>query len=239
MADRTIVLLKQAQKGDAKAKELLVQENLGLVWSIVHRFANRGYEQEDLFQIGSIGLIKAIDRFDSQYEVKFSTYAVPMISGEIRRFLRDDSMIKISRSVKENYWKIQQAMQILQKQDCQDLTLCQVAEWTGLTSEEILLAMEAPMEVESLNKPVLGAEGKTVTLEERIPCQTDEKEQIHNRLLLEGMIKGLDSRERRLIYLRYFQDCTQSAAAKQLNMTQVQVSRLERKILKSLRENFE
>lgn len=234
--DRTRELLILAHQGDECAREQLVKENLGLVWSIVHRFSNRGYEIEDLFQIGSIGLIKAIERFDLEFDVRFSTYAVPMISGEIRRFLRDDGVIKISRSVKENYWKIQQAMQFLQKQSTGEISIGQLAEETGLSTEEILLAMEAPIEVESLNKSFTGQEGKESTLEERIPTKVDEKELIDNRIVLEQSLSKLSAKERQLIYMRYFQDCTQSKVAKALDMTQVQVSRLEKKILKNLRE---
>lgn len=234
--NRTTELLIQAQSGNQTAREQLVKENLGLVWSIVHRFSNRGYETEDLFQIGSIGLIKAIERFDLNFDVKFSTYAVPMISGEIRRFLRDDGVIKISRSVKENYWKIQQTMQQLQKQSGQEVTISQLARETGLSPEEILLAMDAPVEVESLNKAFVGHEGKESTLEERIPAKVDEKELIDNRIVLEQSLSRLNTKERQLIYMRYFQDCTQTKVAQALNMTQVQVSRLEKKILKNLRE---
>lgn len=236
--DRTKEQLLLAQQGDQGARDTLVEENLGLVWSIVHRFANRGYELEDLFQIGSIGLIKAISRFDITFDVKFSTYAVPMISGEIRRFMRDDGVIKVSRSIKENHWKIEQAKQTLQKQSLQEVTISQLAEETGLTTEEIILALEAPMEVESLNKPFSGQDGKEISLEERISTRVDEKEQIDNRIVLEQLLSKLDARERQLIYLRYFQDCTQTVVAKRLNMSQVQVSRLEKKLLKIMRDEI-
>ncbi len=228
----------QAQQGNLGARERLVKENMGLVWSIVHRFANRGYEKEDLFQIGSIGLIKAIERFDLNYDVTFSTYAVPMISGEIRRFMRDDGVIKISRSVKENYWKIQRARQMLKEQEEQEVTISQLAELTGLSKEEILMALDAPMEIESLNKPLLGITGKEVTLGEKISDPVDEKEQVDNRILIEECMEILTQQEKTLIQMRFFHDCTQSVVAKHLNMTQVQVSRLEKKILKALREKM-
>lgn len=225
-----------SQSGDTAALNALVEENLGLVWSIVHRYASRGYELEDLFQIGSIGLIKAIKRFDVSYDVKFSTYAVPMINGEIRRFMRDDGMVKISRSIKENHWKIEHAKQFLQRQTLGEVTISQLAQETGLSTEDVLLAMDAPMEVESLNKPFASIDGKETSLEEHIPANIDEKEQIDNRLMLEQLLNCLNEKERQLIRLRYFQDCTQSVVAKQLNMSQVQVSRLEKKLLKLMRE---
>lgn len=227
-----------AQREDKEALASLVQDNLGLVWSIVHRFSNRGYELEDLFQIGCIGLIKAIQRFDLSFDVKFSTYAVPMISGEIRRFMRDDGMVKVSRSIKENHWKIEQAKQTLQGQAQQDVTITQLAQMTGLSTEDVILALDAPMEVESLNRTFSLGDGKESSLEEHIPSRVDEKEQVDNRLLLEQVLNCLSEKERQLICLRYFQDCTQSAVAKQLNMSQVQVSRLEKKLLKIMREEM-
>lgn len=236
--ERLLSLIRQAQQGNITARDTLVKENLGLVWSIVHRFSNRGYELEDLFQLGSIGLIKAIQRFDTSFDVKFSTYAVPMISGEIRRFMRDDGVIKVSRSVKENHWKIEQAKQNLQKQSNDEVTISQLAEATGLTTEEIILALDAPMEVESLNKPFSAQDGKESSLEERIPNRIDEKEQVDNRIVLEQLLSKLDAKERQLIYLRYFQDCTQTVVAKMLNMSQVQVSRLEKKLLRIMREQM-
>lgn len=231
-------LIRLAQQGDSAARDLLVKENIGLVWSVVHRFLNRGYEAEDLFQIGSIGLIKAIERFDIGFQVRFSTYAVPMISGEIRRFIRDDGVIKISRSVKENHWKIQQAIQNLQKQTGQEVTISQISEATGLSMDEIVLALDAPVEVESLNKPIAVSEGKEASLQERIPAKVDEKEQVDNRVVLEQLLSNLNAKERQLIYLRYFQDCTQTVVAQKLDMTQVQVSRLEKKLLRMMREQM-
>ncbi len=235
---RVHTLITRAQQGDTEARDTLVRENLGLVWSIVHRFANRGYEPEDLFQIGSIGLLKAISRFDLSYDVRFSTYAVPMINGEIRRFIRDDGFIKVSRSVKENHWKIEQAKQNLQKKSVEDVTISQLEQETGLTREEILLALDAPMEVESLNKPFPSLDGRETTLEEHIAARVDEKEQVDNRIVLEQLLSTLGEKERQLIILRYFKDCTQTVVAEQLQMSQVQVSRLEKKLLKLMRDQI-
>lgn len=225
-------LLHLAQQGDEKAKEAMVKANLGLVWSIVHRYGSRGYEKEDLFQVGSIGLLKAIDRFDESFDVKFSTYAVPVINGEIRRFLRDDGMIRISRSIKENYGKIMQA-----RQKEQDLTISQLSAVTGIAEEDILLALEAPMEVESLFKPAGGEDG-AVTIGERIRAPEDEKEQAENRILIRAGLSALEPGERQLIHMRFYEEYSQSAVGRSLGMSQVQVSRLERKILKQLREEL-
>lgn len=224
---------------ETEDRNKLVQENLGLVWSIVHRFRNRGYEVEDLFQIGSIGLIKAVDRFDVSFQVRFSTYAVPMISGEIRRFIRDDGAVKISRSVKENHWKVQHAIDTLHKKYGQGIAISQIVEATGLTMDEVLLAMEAPVEVDSLNRPITIGEGKESSLEEFIPTYVDEHEQVDNRILLEQLLSELNTKERQLIYLRYFQDCTQSVVAEKLKMSQVQVSRMEKKLLARMRGEIE
>ena len=232
---RTDQLIQQSRQGDKEARDTLVKENLGLVWSIVHRFANRGYEAEDLFQIGSIGLMKAIDRFDTGFDVKFSTYAVPVITGEIKRFLRDDGMIKVSRTLKENSWKISLAVQKLQEKWGRDVTIREIAGETGLDTEEILMAMEANTRIDSLNKPVSAPDGKEICLEDQIPGTGDENEKVHNRILLEQLLGTLNAKERQLIYMRYFQDRTQTDVARELNMTQVQVSRMEKKLLSRMR----
>lgn len=232
---RTAQLIEQSRQGDKNARDTLVEENMGLVWSIVHRFANRGYETEDLFQIGSIGLMKAIDRFDTSFDVKFSTYAVPMITGEIKRFLRDDGMIKVSRTLKENNWKIVQAMQRLQNEKGRDITIQELSAETGLQTEDIVMAMEANTEIDSLNKPMNVQDGKEIFLEDQLSAARDEKESVDNRLLLEQLLGQLEVKERQLIYMRYFQDRTQSDVARELHMTQVQVSRLEKKLLNRMR----
>ena len=236
---RTDQLIQQSRQGDKEARDTLVKENLGLVWSIVHRFANRGYEAEDLFQIGSIGLMKAIDRFDTGFDVKFSTYAVPVITGEIKRFLRDDGMIKVSRTLKENSWKISLAVQKLQEKWGRDVTIREIAGETGLDTEEILMAMEANTRIDSLNKPVSAPDGKEICLEDQIPGTGDENEKVHNRILLEQLLGTLNAKERQLIYMRYFQDRTQTDVARERNMTQVQVSRMEKKLLSRMRSAAE
>ncbi|MCI8873051.1 MAG: RNA polymerase sporulation sigma factor, SigF/SigG family [Lachnospiraceae bacterium] len=231
-------LLKQAQQGNAEAREQLIQKNMGLVWSIVHRFANRGYELEDLFQVGSIGLMKAIDKFDLSFEVKFSTYAVPMITGEIRRFLRDDGMIKVSRSLKENGAKVRQAREKLLAELGHEPTLQEISDETGFPREEIVMALEANGEVESIDKTYQPESGKESCLADRIPQKGDSHEALLNHMVLEQLLSELGDMERRLIELRYFKDKTQTQVAGELGVSQVQVSRLEKRILLGMRKRI-
>ena len=232
----TIALIKQSHGGDKEARDRLVKNNLGLVWSIVRRFGNRGHELEDLFQIGSIGLMKAIDKFDTAFDVKFSTYAVPMITGEIKRFLRDDGMIKVSRSLKENAAKIAAAQNRLQRELGREVTLSELSEATGLPVEEIVMALEANVEVESIYKSVYQSDGNEVCLADRLPEKKDANERLLNQLLLSQLMEQLEDMERELIVLRYFRDKTQVEVAGLLGISQVQVSRLEKKILLRLRK---
>ncbi|MDD5901591.1 MAG: SigB/SigF/SigG family RNA polymerase sigma factor [Lachnospiraceae bacterium] len=231
----TIGLIRLSQEGDRQAREQLITENMGLVWSMVRRFMGRGCEAEDLFQIGTIGLIKAIDKFDVSYDVKFSTYAVPMISGEIKRFLRDDGMIKVSRTLKENNMRLRAAEERLSIKLGRDATLEEIAEDTGLSMEDIVLAMEACTEVESLSKPVNRSDGTESTLAERIPGDEDATEQIVNHLVMKQLLDALGEEERYLIELRYFKNKTQTEIAELLGVSQVQVSRMEKKILQRMR----
>lgn len=231
-------LLNDAKSGDKQSRDLLVEKNIGLVWSVVRRFSNRGYEMEDLFQIGVIGLIKAIDYFDQSFEVRFSTYAVPMISGEIKRFLRDDGMIKVSRTLKENAWKIQKAREVLNYQKGRDATIQEICLYTGLEPEDVLGAMESGCEVESLNKVIYQNDGQPVHLEDKLVDQKDEQGKLLDRLLIEELMNHLDQSERTLIMMRYYENETQSKIAESLGISQVQVSRMEKRILKNLREQM-
>ncbi|MCD8150398.1 MAG: SigB/SigF/SigG family RNA polymerase sigma factor [Clostridiales bacterium] len=228
--------IRSAQEGNREERDALVHSNIGLVWSIVRRFANRGYEPEDLFQVGSIGLIKAIDRFDLNYDVKFSTYAVPLITGEIRRFLRDDGMIKVSRTLKNQAWRVQREAEKWRNTHDREATLEELSIQTGIPAEDIVLALSAGTEVDSLCRPVPGKEGKDMTLEEQIRDETNEIEMQVNRVFLEQALGSLGKEERQLISLRYFQEKTQTEIAELLGMTQVQVSRREKKLLGKLRE---
>lgn len=232
----TIELIKQARSGDKLARDKVIKNNMALVYSIVKRFAGRGYDLEDLGQIGAIGLIKAVDEFDLNFDVKFSTYAVPLITGEIKRFLRDDGMVKVSRSLKENGWRLKRAAEQLSLELGREATMEELCEATGMKKEDIVLALEAGNEVESLHKTVFQKEGSEIALMDRIPSEQDESESVVNRLMLEQLLDELESKERELIELRYFEDKTQMQVAEALQMNQVQVSRLEKKILTAMRK---
>lgn len=239
--EHTIALIERAHNGDKEARDMLVEENMGLVWSIVKRFNGRGHEIEDLFQIGSIGLIKAIDKFDTSFEVKFSTYAVPMITGEIKRFIRDDGIIKISRSIKENSWKIKCAAEKFINTHGREATVNELALEVGITIEEIAMAMDINMEVESIYKTIYQGEGNEIYLVDKV-ADTDKPEigqAVVNKILLTQLMNELSDVERELIVLRYFKNKTQTQVAEVLGISQVQVSRLERKILLAMREKIE
>ena len=214
------------------------RKNAGLVWCVVKRFLHRGAEAEDLFQIGNIGLLKAIDKFDLSYEVKFSTYAVPMISGEIKRFLRDDGMIKVSRSLKELAYKSCACRERLQEAWGREPTITEIASELKVETEELLMAMDASSEIESLHKPIYQKEGQELRLMDKLPEQEEQEDRILDHMLLQELLTYLDKEERRLIYLRYFANQTQSQVGKELGISQVQVSRMEKKILKNLRERI-
>ncbi len=236
--DHTIALIQKSHEGDEEARAQLVEENTGLVWCIVKRFYNRGVEAEDLFQVGSIGLLKAIDKFDLSFDVKFSTYAVPMISGEIKRFLRDDGMIKVSRSLKELAYKAYLCQERLQEKWSRDPTVAEIAQELGVETEELTQALDASGDIESLHKPIYQKEGQEVRLMDKLPEKEGEEEQILNHLLLKQLLAYLNKEERRLIYLRYFANQTQTQVGDTLGISQVQVSRMEKKILKNLRERI-
>ncbi|MCF2642896.1 SigB/SigF/SigG family RNA polymerase sigma factor [Roseburia hominis] len=248
--EQVIELIQKSQAGDKKAREQLVNENMGLVYSMVKRFENRGQEREELIQIGSIGLLKALDQFDCSYDVKFSTYAVPVICGEIRRFLRDDGMVKVSRSIKENARKVRQARQELQQTLGREAALSEISEKTGLSREEIVMALEASEEVESIYKTVYQSDGNEIFLVDQVVSgaegvgqaikggQKDETGILLNKMLIKQLLEELDEEERKLISLRYFEDKTQKQVAEILGVNQVKVSRLEKKILLSMRKKL-
>ena len=234
--DHTIALIQKSHDGDEEARAQIVEENVGLVWCVVRRFLGRGVDSEDLFQIGSIGLLKAIDKFDFSYEVKFSTYAVPMISGEIQRFLRDDGIIKVSRSLREMSYKAYLAREKLQERIHREPTLEELAEIMQIEKEELVMALEASGEVESIYKPVYQKDGNEVPLLERLEEKEGQEEKLLNRMLLGQLLDELGKEERQLIYLRYFANKTQTEIGKEMGISQVQVSRMEKKILKRMRE---
>ncbi|MCL2718078.1 MAG: SigF/SigG family RNA polymerase sporulation sigma factor [Lachnospiraceae bacterium] len=231
------VLIERSQAGEKEAREVLIEKNMGLVHHIARRFIGRGCEVDDLLQIGTIGLMKAIDKFDMSFEVKFSTYAVPMISGEIKRFLRDDGLIKVSRSLKENSYKIKRAAERLTQIHGRDPTLNEIAGETGIMTEDIVLALEAGAEVESIYKTVYQSDGNEVFLMDKL-ADPDKVDKVVNKMLLKQLLSELDESERELIMLRYFHDKTQTEVAGRLGISQVQVSRMEKKILLTMRRKI-
>jgi RNA polymerase sporulation-specific sigma factor len=229
-------LIALSQTGDQLARDTLVNCNIRLVWSVVQRFLNRGYEAEDLFQIGCIGLLKSVDKFDLSYDVKFSTYAVPMIIGEIQRFLRDDGTMKVSRSLKELANKIRKTKDELSKRLGRLPTIKEVAEELMISPEEVVFAQEANKPLSSIHETVFENDGDPITLIDQIADESQEK--WFEKLALNEAIGTLSERERLIVYLRYFRDQTQSEVASRLGISQVQVSRLEKKILQTIKEQI-
>ena len=231
--ERTCELIRQAKEGNKK--EILVEENTGLIWSVVKRFQGRGYDKEDLFQIGSIGLLKCIDNFDLERKVKFSTYAVPLIMGEIKRFLRDDGLVKVSRSLKEASYKIKREKEHYEKLYNREPTLKEIAATLDMDESDILMAMESGQDVCSLHQVIYQNEGDEIHLEDKLEQQSDLIEQTVDNIYIQELLQKLNEQERKLIELRYFQNQTQAVIAGIMGISQVQVSRMEKKILEKLR----
>ncbi|WP_421379365.1 RNA polymerase sporulation sigma factor SigF [Bacillus salacetis] len=229
-------LIQRSQEGDQSARDTIVQKNMRLVWSVVQRFLNRGYEPDDLFQIGCIGLLKSVDKFDLSYDVKFSTYAVPMIIGEIQRFIRDDGTVKVSRSLKEMGNRIRRAKDELSKTLGRVPTINEIAAHLELSPEEIVMAQEASRAPSSIHETVYENDGDPITLLDQISDNSDQK--WFDKIALKEAIRELDERERLIVYLRYYKDQTQSEVADRLGISQVQVSRLEKKILHNMKEKM-
>lgn len=234
--DDTIKLIRMAHDGDKEARESLVMNNVGLVWSIVRHFSGRGYDLEDLFQIGSIGLLKAIDKFNLDFDVKFSTYAVPMITGEIKRFLRDDGMIKVSRSIKELGMRVRSARERMSYELGREPNLEELAAAVGASREEVAASMEAAAEVESIYKAVGSGDDQNLCLLDKIQDEDEAEERLMNQMVLKELLLKLSEKDRDIIIRRYYDNQTQSQIAADLNISQVQVSRLEKKILRQMRE---
>lgn len=229
-------LLHRAQKGDVYARERLVNCNLKLVFNLVKRFQNRGYELEDLFQIGCIGLMKAIDKFDLSYDVRFSTYAVPMIVGEIRRFLRDDSPVKVSRSVKETAYKIQQARERLTGKLSREPSIGEIAAEIGLSREEVVTALEAAQAPTSIYETLHQDDGDPIYLLDQLKGEDNVDIPWLDRIAVKELLSSLPERDRKILMWRFFEDKTQADIARRLGLSQVQVSRLERQALKKLKD---
>ncbi len=227
-------LLEAAREGDRAAAERLVEANSGLIWSVVRRFAGRGAEAEDLYQLGCLGFLKAVRSFDPAYGTRFSTYAVPKISGEIRRFLRDDGPVKLSRSLKERSLLLRSVRERMEQELGREPRLSELSAETGLDPEEIAMTDLAAGEVASLDQS-LGSDGLTLR---DLVSDPEQETRFLDSLTLREAVAALPEKQRAVIALRYWRGCTQTAAAKLLGVSQVQVSRLERKALDSLRESL-
>jgi len=234
--EETLKLIEEAQNGNDDAKETLVIHNAALVKSIVKKFLGRGVDFDDLYQIGCIGLIKAIINYKYEYGVRFSTYAVPMIMGEIKRFLRDDGFIKVSRSVKEIAIKAMHIKEALKIETGKEPTINEIAEKMDACSEDIVFALDAVRAHVSIDEPIENEKGSTRTLLDSVCEKQNESDVVIDTILLKDILQSLDAKERQLIILRYFKDKTQSEVADLMGVSQVQVSRLEAKILKKIRD---
>ena len=231
----TLEKLERARAGDARAREELVEENLPLVHFVLRRFRDRGAEYEDLYQYGCIGLVKAVDRFDPSFNVRFSTYAVPIIMGEVRRYLRDDGPVHVSRTIHDNAMLVERFRTDFQAEHEREPTVNEITEATKLDREDVVLALNANRRVRSLSEPVgAGSELRLMDV-----LGTDTMEKIDSRLMLSNLLRELAPEERSIIVRRYFQSHTQSAIAKDMGISQVQVSRLESRIIKRMRERVE
>ena len=238
MYENDMKIIERAQNGSKEDMTKLIEDNSRLVWSIVRRFNGRGYDIEDLYQIGSIGLIKAIQRFDTSFEVRLSTYAVPYILGEIKRFIRDDGPIKISRSIKELLIKINEIQKEYLNKNGEEIKITQIAKILKVSKEEVAMALDAQRPLESIDKEVYENDTNSETKISKIDTGRDETGDLINRICLNNLIRDLEYREKEIITLRYYKEKTQSEVASILGITQVQVSRLEKKILLNMREKI-
>jgi RNA polymerase sporulation-specific sigma factor len=236
--DDNVDLIQLSREGNKEALNRLIQMNLPLVSSISKKFLNRGYDYEDIFQIGSIGLVKAVNNFDSKFNVKFSTYAVPMIIGEIKRFLRDDGIIKVSRNIKNVARKLHYDKEALTKKLDRVPTVEELAQYSGVNKEEIILATESVYGLQYLYDTIHQDDGSPVLLIDKLSENADEDDELVDKLALKEALKNLDVKSRQIIMLRYFKDKTQIQVAKMLGISQVQVSRIEKRVLKQMREKL-
>lgn len=234
--EETLELLHRAKAGDQAARERLINCNLKLVFNIVQRFENRGYELEDLFQIGTIGLIKAIDKFDLNYQVKFSTYAVPMILGEIKRFLRDDNSVKVSRSLKETAFKVNRVREELAKKLGREPGIGEIAQALNLSREEIVAALEAIQSPGSIHDTLYQDDGDPIYVLDQLTNDSEQEPAWLDKIALKEVLMKLPEKHRKVIVMRFFQDKTQTEVAEKLGLSQVQISRIERQALARLRE---
>lgn len=233
-------LIPLAKDGNEQAMNKLIEINLPLVSSISKKFLNRGYEYEDIFQIGSIGLVKAIKNFDDGFNVKFSTYAVPMIIGEIKRFIRDDGIIKVSRNVKTLARKLHYQKEELRQKLDRDPTIEELSQYTGVEKEDIVFAIESSNGLQYLYDTIHQDDGAPVLLIDKLSEKGDDKgEELIDKIALKDALRQLDEKSRQIIVMRYFKDKTQVQVAKMLGISQVQVSRIEKKVLFEMRDYLE
>lgn len=237
--EETLRLIADAQAGDKPARDSLVRHNLGLIRSVTHRFADRGVDADDLFQIGAIGLLKAIDRFDASFDVRFSTYAVPMIMGEIRRYLRDDGMIKVGRTIKERGWKTLLVRDELAASLQREPTIQEIAEVLECAPEEIVQALDAMTPASSIFDTVHDQGETPIYRIDQLCGEEDQEGRMVERVALNTSLRDLDDRERYIVKKRYFEGKTQTEVAQKLEISQVQVSRIERRALLKIREHLE
>lgn len=237
MYENSLDSIKRAQNGDKFELDRLIRDNNGLIWSIVKRFMNRGYEVEDLYQIGCMGFIKSIKRFDTNFEVKLSTYSVPYILGEIKRFIRDDGPIKVSRSIKELNVKINELKKHYLIKTGKDITIEEICKELKVDKEDVIIAMESTNIVDSLDGAVTSEnkDGKQMTIFEKISTGKNEEDTITNKIVIKQLIEELGERDKEIILLRFYKEKTQTEVAKILGISQVQVSRIERKILNNMK----
>ena len=235
--EETLKLISMAQNGDEQAKQRLVVENSPLIKSIIKRFVGKGIEYDDLFQLGALGFVKAINNFQTDYNVKFSTYVVPMIIGEIKRFMRDDGAIKVSRTIKSLNLQINKFIEEYTKQNGLKPSIETIAKNFALPCQEIIFAMDSAKMPISLYTPFEEEEDKSLLVVDRF-AQNNQTEELFDNIFLRDTLKNLNPRDKKIILLRYFRDKTQSEIAKELGISQVQVSRLETKIIERIRERI-
>lgn len=235
--EETLKLIKLAQNGDNNAKEELINNNSPLIKSIIKFYKNKGVEYDDLYQLGSLGFVKAILNFKPEFGVKFSTYAVPMVAGEVKRFLRDDGSIKVSRALKTQYIQINKFINKYKEEHDESPTIQEIAKQFNIEESEVMFALDSSRAVISLNEQVDDSSLKSRTLVETIG-DDESQEKMIDKIVLKSIIKNLSERDKKIIYLRYYLDKTQSEVAKQLNVSQVQVSRLELKILEKIKQRY-
>ena len=227
--------IEEAQKGNQKVMQQLIDENNGLIWSIVKRFSGRGYELEDLYQIGTIGFIKSIKRFDTSFDVKLSTYAVPYILGEIKRFIRDDGTVKISRSMKELAMKIKDIQTRHMKEKGEEISIYEISRELKISKEEVAAALDSLNPVVSIYEDTYSNDEGGINIIDKLGTNIDEAEQIANRISIRELVSNLEDREKQIILLRYYKNKTQTEVSKILGISQVQVSRIEKRILSSMK----